>query len=59
MAKTIFISGASRGFGKLWAEALLQRGDNVVATVRDLSALDDLVSKYGERTFWQHCRADQ
>ena len=49
MAKTIFISGASRGFGKLWAEALLQRGDNVVATARDLSALDDLVGKYGDK----------
>lgn len=48
MAKTIFITGASRGFGKLWAEALLQRGDKVVATARDLSALDDLVSKYGD-----------
>jgi NADP-dependent 3-hydroxy acid dehydrogenase YdfG len=42
MAKTIFISGASRGFGKLWAEALLQRGDRVIATARDLHALDDL-----------------
>ncbi|MBE9583469.1 SDR family NAD(P)-dependent oxidoreductase [Mucilaginibacter sp. JRF] len=49
MAKTIFITGASRGFGKLWAEAFLQRGDNVVATVRDLSTLDDLISKYGDR----------
>ena len=48
MSKTIFITGASRGFGKLWAEALLQRGDNVVATARDLSALDDLVSTYGD-----------
>jgi NAD(P)-dependent dehydrogenase (short-subunit alcohol dehydrogenase family) len=48
MAKTIFITGASRGFGKLWAEALLQRGDKVVATARDLSTLDDLVAKYGD-----------
>lgn len=48
MAKTIFITGASRGFGKLWAEALLQRGDKVAATARDLSALDDLVAKYGD-----------
>jgi len=47
MAKTIFISGASRGFGKLWADALLQRGDKVVATARNLSDLDDLVNKYG------------
>ena len=48
MAKTIFISGASRGFGKLWAEALLQRGDKVVATARAPRTLDDLVSKYGD-----------
>ncbi|ASK28763.1 short-chain dehydrogenase/reductase [Chryseobacterium sp. T16E-39] len=48
MAKTIFITGASRGFGKLWAEALLQRGDKVIATARDLSTLDDLVNRFGE-----------
>lgn len=49
MAKTIFITGASRGFGKLWAEALLQRGDNVIATARNLRTLDELVNKYGQR----------
>lgn len=48
MAKTIFITGASRGFGKLWAEALLKRGDKVIATARNLSTLNDLVAQYGD-----------
>ena len=47
MSKTIFITGASRGFGKIWAEAFLERGDKVVATARDLSTLDGLVAKFG------------
>lgn len=47
MVKTIFITGASRGFGKLWAEAFLNRGDRVVATARNVSSLNDLVGKYG------------
>jgi NAD(P)-dependent dehydrogenase (short-subunit alcohol dehydrogenase family) len=47
MAKTIFITGASRGFGRIWAEAFLKRGDNVVATARDLGTLDELGKKYG------------
>lgn len=48
MSRTIFITGASRGFGKLWAEAFLKRGDKVAATARNLSALDDLVAQYGD-----------
>ena len=48
MAKTIFITGASRGFGKIWAEAFLKRGDKVAATARDLSTLSDLVNQYGD-----------
>lgn len=47
MSKVIFITGASRGFGKLWAEAFLQRGDKVAATARDLNSLNDLRQKYG------------
>jgi short-subunit dehydrogenase len=48
MKKTIFITGASRGFGKIWTEAFLKRGDNVVATVRNTETLKDLASEYQE-----------
>jgi NAD(P)-dependent dehydrogenase (short-subunit alcohol dehydrogenase family) len=48
MSKTIFITGASRGFGKIWAEAFLKRGDKVAATVRNLDTLKDLVATYGD-----------
>lgn len=48
MSKTIFITGASRGFGKLWAEAFLKRGDKVVATARNTETLNDLVATYGD-----------
>ena len=37
MQKTWFITGASRGFGRIWAEAALQRGDQVTATARKLA----------------------
>lgn len=47
MSKTIFITGASRGFGKIWAEAFLKRGDKVIATARNLDTLNDLVEQYG------------
>lgn len=48
MSKTWFITGASRGFGREWAEAALERGDNVAATARELTTLDDLVEKYSK-----------
>ncbi|MGH3262031.1 MAG: SDR family NAD(P)-dependent oxidoreductase, partial [Trebonia sp.] len=38
-AKTWFITGASRGFGREFARAALGRGDSVAATARDVSAL--------------------
>jgi NAD(P)-dependent dehydrogenase (short-subunit alcohol dehydrogenase family) len=49
MSKTIFITGASRGFGKIWAETFLKRGDRVTATARNVSDLDELVAKYSDR----------
>ena len=49
MARTWFITGTSRGFGREWAEAALDRGDRVAATARDLSSLDELAGKYGDR----------
>ncbi|MDR6941402.1 SDR family NAD(P)-dependent oxidoreductase [Mucilaginibacter pocheonensis] len=46
MTKTIFITGASRGFGKIWAEAFLKRGDRVIATVRNPDSLHELANEY-------------
>jgi NAD(P)-dependent dehydrogenase (short-subunit alcohol dehydrogenase family) len=46
--RTWFITGTSRGFGREWAIAALDRGDRVAATARDTSSLDDLVAKYGD-----------
>ena len=43
-----FFTGASRGFGRVWAEAALARGDRVVATARDPRALDGLVEAHGD-----------
>jgi len=46
--KVILITGASRGLGKIWAEAFLKRGDKVIATARDIDSLKDLVAMYGK-----------
>jgi NAD(P)-dependent dehydrogenase (short-subunit alcohol dehydrogenase family) len=48
MAKNWFITGASRGFGREWAIAALERGDRVAATARHLDSLADLADKYGD-----------
>ena len=48
MSKVWFITGTSKGFGRVWAEAALERGDRVAATARDTSTLDDLVERYGD-----------
>ncbi|WP_116452208.1 SDR family oxidoreductase [Blastococcus litoris] len=49
MPKTWFITGASRGFGREWTIAALDRGDSVAATARDPKTLDDLAQQYGDR----------
>jgi NAD(P)-dependent dehydrogenase (short-subunit alcohol dehydrogenase family) len=46
--RTWFITGCSRGFGREWTIAALQRGDRVAATARDLATLDDLVEEYAD-----------
>ncbi|HET6711343.1 SDR family oxidoreductase [Amycolatopsis sp.] len=48
MSRVWFVTGTSRGFGRVWAEAALGRGDKVAATARNVAALDDLVDRYGE-----------
>jgi NAD(P)-dependent dehydrogenase (short-subunit alcohol dehydrogenase family) len=47
-SKIWFITGTSKGFGREWAVAALERGDRVAATARDVSTLDDLVERFGD-----------
>jgi NADP-dependent 3-hydroxy acid dehydrogenase YdfG len=46
MAKIIFITGASRGLGRIWAEAFLKRGDQVVVAVRNPDSLSELANEH-------------
>jgi len=48
MSKTILISGASKGFGKIWAETFLAKGYKVAATARNIDTLADLKAQYGD-----------
>jgi NAD(P)-dependent dehydrogenase (short-subunit alcohol dehydrogenase family) len=49
MAKVWFITGTSKGFGRIWAEAALERGDSVAASARQIASVSDLAERYGER----------
>jgi NAD(P)-dependent dehydrogenase (short-subunit alcohol dehydrogenase family) len=46
--KTWFLTGTSKGFGREWAIAALDRGDRVAATARNIDALKDLADTYGD-----------
>lgn len=45
--KVWFLTGASRGFGREWATAALERGDKVAATVRDTATLAEMGRRFG------------
>ena len=47
--RTWFITGSSKGFGRLWAQAALERGDRVVATARNTADLEPLAEEFGNR----------
>ena len=44
--KTWFITGSSRGFGREWTIAALERGDRVVATARNPDTLRDVQGRF-------------
>ncbi len=47
-SKVWFITGASRGFGRIWAEAALERGGKVAATARKVEDIADLKERFGD-----------
>ncbi|WP_343658917.1 SDR family NAD(P)-dependent oxidoreductase [Chryseobacterium sp.] len=47
--KVWFITGSSRGFGKIWTEAALKRGDKVAATARNINSIAALKETYGDQ----------
>jgi NAD(P)-dependent dehydrogenase (short-subunit alcohol dehydrogenase family) len=47
-SKVWFVTGASRGFGRIWTEAVLRRGDRVAATARDPRTLEQLAATHGD-----------
>jgi NAD(P)-dependent dehydrogenase (short-subunit alcohol dehydrogenase family) len=51
MTKVWFITGSSRGLGRSLTEAVLAKGDKVVATARRPEQLDDLVAEYPDQIY--------
>ena len=49
MVRTWLITGSSRGFGWELAKAVLENGDNLVATARRPEQLEELVRRYSDR----------
>ena len=47
-SKVWFITGASRGLGRIWADAALTRGDKVAATARTVADVADLTDRFGD-----------
>ncbi|MDE3130189.1 MAG: SDR family NAD(P)-dependent oxidoreductase, partial [Acidobacteriota bacterium] len=50
-SRTWFITGTSRGFGREWALAALERGDRVVGTARNPGSMDDIAARYSSDRF--------
>ena len=48
MKKTWLITGASRGFGRIWAGAALKRGDQVTVTARNVADVADFRERFGD-----------
>ncbi|TCM15759.1 short-subunit dehydrogenase [Novosphingobium sp. PhB165] len=49
MQKTWIITGSARGLGRAILTAVLESGDNVLATARNVAQLADLKALYGDR----------
>jgi NAD(P)-dependent dehydrogenase (short-subunit alcohol dehydrogenase family) len=49
MSKVWFVTGSSRGLGRALTEAVLEKGDRVIATARKPESLEELKSRHGER----------
>ncbi len=46
--RTWFITGVSSGFGHQLTQQLLERGDRVIGTVRDVGKVADVLERYPE-----------
>ena len=46
MSRTWLITGCSSGFGKVLAEAVLARGDHLIATARKAEDISDFADRF-------------